>query len=188
MLTENIDNIDTNYVIISDPINNSIIPNSKYYKIIYSNNIFSLNGVFVDFHFKNSSINFKNNNIDINYKDNSILINKIKLLEKSLLDKFININKKPTYKLNDLLNTNCIKYNQIENYSVYSNNYYSDISYDNHCNNSYDNSIQNIFVNNSIDNYSNILENIVLKISGIWESNTSYGITFKFIFPKKYIL
>ena len=52
MLTENIDNIDTNYIIISDPINNSIIPNSKYYKIIYSNNLFSLNGIFVDFNLK----------------------------------------------------------------------------------------------------------------------------------------
>lgn len=180
MLTENINDIDTNYIIISDPINNSIIPNSKYYKIIYSNKIYSLNGIFINFNFKNSSINFNNNNIDINYKDNYPVINKIKSLEKSLLDKFININKKPTYKLNDLLNTNCIKYNQIENYSVYSNNINNDISHDN--------TVQNIFINNSIDNYTNILENIVLKISGVWESNTCYGITFKFIFPKKNIL
>ena len=89
MLTENIDNIDTNFIIISDPINNSIIPNSKYYKIIYSNNLFSLNGIFVNFNLKNSSIHFKNNNIDINYKDNNVLIQKIKSLERTLLDKLL---------------------------------------------------------------------------------------------------
>ena len=183
MLTESIDNIDTNYVIISDPINNSIIPNSKYYKIIYSNNLFSLNGIFVDFNLKNSSIHLKNNNIDINYKDNNILIQKIKLLERTLLDKLVNINKKPTYKLNDLLNTNCIKYNQIENSSVYCNKKQFSNFFDISCENLYD----NIYINNYNDNYYNILENIVLKISGIWESNSNYGITFKFIFPKKTI-
>lgn len=187
MLTESIDNIDTNNIIICDPINNSIIPNSKYYKIIYSNHIFSLNGIFINFNLKNCSIHLKNNNIDINYKDNNILIDKIKLLERTLLNKLININKKPTYKLNDLLNTNCIKYNQIENSSVYCNKKQSskffDISYEK----SHENSYSNIYINNYHENYYNILENIVIKISGIWESNSNYGITFKFVFPKKTI-
>lgn len=37
------------------------------------------------------------------------------------------------------------------------------------------------------DNYTNIKQHIILKISGIWESDIDYGITYKFMFLSKYI-
>ena len=35
------------------------------------------------------------------------------------------------------------------------------------------------------DNYTNIKQHIILKISGIWESDHDYGITHKFMFLSK---
>ena len=37
------------------------------------------------------------------------------------------------------------------------------------------------------DNYTNIKQNIILKISGIWESDNDFGITYKFMFLSKSI-
>ena len=45
MFAEDLENIDYNNIIICDPIKNSIIDYSSFYKIIYSNSYISYNGL-----------------------------------------------------------------------------------------------------------------------------------------------
>ena len=160
MITENIENINTNNVIVNNFINNSIIPNSKYYKIIYSNQYFTTYSLYINLNFQSIQLDLLNNNIYID--DNNInknIINKIIQIEYSILN-HNNKNKDKTinYKLKELL------YNRFIKYITKYNNI---------------NKTHNIDNTNTYIKYNN---NIVLKISGIWETNTSYGIIFKFIF------
>jgi len=53
MFAEDLENIDYNNIIICDPIKNSIIDYSSFYKIIYSNSYVSYNGVFTIFRVNN---------------------------------------------------------------------------------------------------------------------------------------
>ena len=153
MITEDIENINTNNIIINSYINNSIIPNSKYYKIIYSNEYFSTYSLYIDIKFKSIKLNLSNNTIYIDHNDeNKHIIDKISNIEHSILNRF-NKDKNINYKLNELLNNRYIKY------TLKSNN-----------------------TNFYCDSYKEYDKSIILKISGIWESNISYGIIFKFLF------
>lgn len=154
MITEDIDNINTNDIIINKCINNSIIPNSKYYKIIYSNMFFSTYSLYININFNSIKLNLNTNTIyiDNNYH-NKVIIDKISYIEHTILNRFID-KKNINYKLTELLNTRYIKY---------TNKYNNNVNLYNNC-------------------YQEYNKSIILKISGIWESNTSYGIIFKFIF------
>ena len=126
-----------------EPIKNSIIENSSFIRVIYSNELMAINGIYIKIDFDNvTKINdFSKQKITININDNLKIINYIKSIETKILEK-INIEcKKKIYKINEQLMTGYIKH--------------------------------------LIDNkYANCF---ILKISGIWESENEYGLTFKFI-------
>lgn len=163
MIAENIDNVNIYNLIISQPTANSIIPESKYYKLLYSTNYLTFYSLYVETTFKDITVNYSDNLITINQIANRDIIYKLKLLEINILKNLNLSNKKCNYKLSESLDNNIIKYvNNYENISTSDNK-------------------DNINSNTSFKN-----NNIILKISGIWESNNYYGISFKFIFP--YIL
>ena len=87
MFAEDLENIDYNNIIICDPIKNSIIDYSNFYKIIYSNSYISYNGVFTIFRVNNVTINkdkvFFNNNNN-NNDENNIVFNKLKHIEEHI--------------------------------------------------------------------------------------------------------
>jgi hypothetical protein len=163
MISENLEDLNYNNIIIYEPIKNSILNHSYFYKIIFSNHLLSLNGLFCTFELTNSSIINDKCNFDLIINDN--IIKKLQKFENYLLDKIL-INNEPKhkiYKLYDNIISGTIKFN------------YSDYCLD-----------KNSFFNNNNYNYYNNLCNnkFILKISGIWETKENIGITYKFILIK----
>jgi len=163
MFAEYLDNINYNNIIICDPIKNSVIDNSSFYKIIYSNDYISFNGIFCLFNINNISIN--KDKIFFNKDDNYYVINKLIKMEEYIT----NLCQKPKnkniiYKLKELLNNNCIKFVHNDD------------------NNKFNNNNLELFKNNS--NNSN---NFILKISGLWQTKENIGMTFKIIKVDKYL-
>jgi len=135
-LIVNINEFNKNFVYFQEPINNTVINNSTFIRLIYSNKHFMINGLYL-----------------ILDSDSNIL--KLIEIENEILSK-INNNKNPIFKLKD----------------YYYNNYY------NNYNNNYNNNNNN---NNNYNNNNNNNNNTILKISGVWETLNSYGLTYKII-------
>ena len=126
-----------------EPIKNSIIENSSFIRLIYSNELMAINGIYIKIDFDNvtKTNDFSKQKITININDNAKIINYIKSIESEILQKINIQRKRKIYKINEQLMTGYIK--------------------------------------QLIDNkYAN---SFILKISGIWESENEYGLTFKFI-------
>lgn len=151
-ICETINNFDINNIYYLDPIKNTVIENSNFIRILYSNNLFTLNGLYLytPLNKVNLIINNNKTKYNINIDDNFDIINFLKNLESNILNNSIIKNKKPYYKLNEQLSNGYLK-----------------------------------IVNNSNDNSntSKLYEEFrfILKISGIWESNIEYGLTYKIL-------
>ena len=122
MIAENLVNINTNHIIICDPIKNSVMQYSNFYKIVYSNELLSLNGLYILFNL--NIINQNKEKILFNYSNNKIYIDKIAFIEEYILN-LINSNKNRIYKITELLNNGYIKYcyNDNYNYNIFNNDY-----------------------------------------------------------------
>jgi len=133
------------YVFFNESVKNTVMDDSSFIRIIYSNKNFTLNGIYfkLAFVYDTTYDNFFKNS-----HNNQLLIF-IKKMEKSILTLY-NIDKPFSYKLNDHLSNNINKLYSDSNKNY---NYY---------------------------NYNNKL-NIILKISGIWETSSKIGLTFKLI-------
>tara|TARA_B100001093_G_C26723803_1_gene969008 strand:+ start:111 stop:581 length:471 start_codon:yes stop_codon:yes gene_type:complete len=150
-ICETIDNFDINKIFYLDPIKNTVIDNSNFIRILYSNDLLTLNGVYILLDFKNTNIINYNNRIKycIDVNINSEIINFIKNLEKNILDNSIIKDKNQLNKLGDLLGNGYIK------------------------------NINLPFYDTKLTNYNN--NKFILKISGIWESEIEYGLTYKIL-------
>lgn len=148
VVTHNQFNSDNIY--FNDPIQNTVMDNSKFIKLIYSNEHIMLNGVFLLLNIKtiNKETYFKKIKIsyDINSNINRELLTNIYKIEKNILLKY-KCSKNPRYILYDTLNTGVIK--------IFPN------------------------IDNDIYNSNN---SFILKISGIWEDDNEYGLTYKILF------
>ena len=137
-------------IIIQRKMKNNIIDDSFFYRLIYSDEYFSSNGLYILFNFTNVKIENYYNKIKCtfdNNKNNNNNINNIKNIEQTILSNFINEeNKILSNKLEE----------QLKNYNFKLFEY----------------------KNTNKKYHTNI--NIVLKISGIWSTMNEIGITFKF--------
>lgn len=153
MIAENINNFNYNNIIINEPVKNSIIIQSNFYKINYSNKYTTFNGIFILLDFQDIELS-NDNKININTTTNKQIIDKISILENNLLDF---TNKKKNFKIKEQLLSGSLKFTD----SIINYNY------------------SNFYNNNNI----NIINKnkIILKISGLWETKDTVGITYKFI-------
>lgn len=139
-----------NNILFSEKVENKVINNSDFYRIVYSDKICILSGLHLHFNLENVNIERYFNKIKCCILDskNTAILEYIKNIEKEILDKFNtpNKHKKSVNNISQQLKNNFIK--------LYTNKY---ISY---------------------GEKSSI--NLLLKISGIWESADEYGITFRF--------
>lgn len=141
-----IDKFNSNYVYFIESVKNIIINNSDFIRIIYSNEMFMLNGIFLRINLKidNSYVYFNKCKYSFSYNDNKDEIEKIILIEQNILH-MININNKvPVFRLGEQVIN--------ENIKLF-----------------YDSPQKNSEIK------------LILKISGIWESDTEYGMIYKFI-------
>tara|TARA_X000000950_G_scaffold109087_3_gene137492 strand:- start:5142 stop:5606 length:465 start_codon:yes stop_codon:yes gene_type:complete len=143
--------LDTNNIVVSERTINNIMDNAYFYRIFYSDEYMNLNGIFIYFTLTNIKIEKYFNKIKCFFLDeqNKVIIEKIKNIEKEILEKFGNFNLKkkiPTYRIEEQIDNKFIKL-------------YSDIT--------------------EMEKKQNI--QLILKISGIWEDDNKYGITFRFL-------
>ena len=160
MLADDIDNINYNNVIICDPIKNSVIQHSNFYKVIYSNKYISFNGLYILFKLEKNNSSKDYMSFDI--EQNKEIIDKLHKLECYIFS-LCNVDKHKTYKLKELLQNGYIKYN------------YNDIDLS-------PNTKNLSFMEPNSNLYTNFF---ILKISGLWETKENMGITFKIIKIKK---
>jgi hypothetical protein len=145
-LVKKIDQYDENNVFFCAPIKNNVIKNNSFFsRILYSNDLFTLNGICILVHFNDVSFEkyYSKYKCVLNVLTNKNIIDNIKTIEENILKKY-ETTKIPVFKI----------YEQIKNGNIY---FYLNI-------------------NNLKTNIS-----FILKISGIWETQTSYGLTYKFI-------
>lgn len=150
----NINNFSINNIYFLDAVKNTVMENSNFIRINYSNDIIILNGIYLSFQLKITCIDkyFSKFKCSFNTSHNEFIVNKIVNIEKNILNAFINTlnyKKKPIYKIKDHISSGNIK----------------------------------LFSNNN-----NILNDcFLLKISGIWETDNEFGITYKFVGLQKMI-
>jgi len=132
----------------TEPIQNIIMDNSQFIKIVHSNQDIMMSGIFLLVELKHITKESYFKKIKITYDTslNKNILNRIYEIENQLLQKY-NIHKKIQRKIiYDTLNNGVIK--------LFPNN-------------------ENDLINNN--------NSFILKISGIWENDTEYGLTYKLL-------
>ena len=91
-----IDNYDNNHVFFTDPIQNTVITDSDFVRIIYSNNDIVLNGIYLYISLTHIVLEQYYNKYKCVFckKINNAIISQLETLEKNILSKYIT-SKKP---------------------------------------------------------------------------------------------
>ena len=144
-IVKKIDQYNKDFIYFCDPIKNNIMADGTFIRILYSNEIFVMNGIYLMIPFQNVFIEKYYNKYRCNFDIHSHkeLIEKIKWIEESILKKMKNKNKIHVFKIYEQMRNGNIK--------VFS------------------------------DSQENIHNAFILKISGIWETDINYGVTYKFL-------
>jgi len=152
-LCVNLNDFNSEKLLINNKIRNNIITNSFFYRLYYSDNEFISNGVVIVFKLYDVSFEkyFNKNKLIFNDKKNIFNIQKLNLLENELLSALKLENKEKKYLIKEQLDNHFLKIINDRN--------------------------------NTLKNIDNC--NIIIKISGIWESKTEYGLTFRCIKTEK---
>lgn len=141
------DEYDISHIYYNEPIQNTVMNNSKFIKMIYSNEYIILNGVYLLLNFKNTAkeLYFKKIKVKYDINNNKDLLKFIFEVEENILNKYPSL-KKPKKIIYDTMITGAIK-----------------------------------LFPNDIDDLNNGKNSFILKISGIWEDQNEYGLTYKII-------
>ena len=146
-IAQNLQNYNVYNIIFGEKTLNTIMENSSFCSVYFSNDIITMNNITLYFTLNNITIEpyFNKYKCKIN-NDNECIKQRLINLERLLLNKYNNIKQK-TFKLQEQLNNNNLK----------------------------------LFSNKPINNakYSHI--NVIIKISGIWESITEIVLIYKLI-------
>jgi len=142
-----IDKFNQNNIFFYEPVKNTVMDDSNFIRIIYSNKLLTLNGLFIKikFNITNTEKYFNKFKCTYNIEDNKQIINNLVSIENNILQKY------------------CYIENKIVKHKIYDQLYSGSIK---------------LFKENSLSTICNVF---ILKISGIWETDTEYGLTYKFI-------
>lgn len=142
-LVKTIEQYDDNNLFFCEPIKNNIMNDGSFIRILYSNNVMVLNGIFLLVNLNNTTCEKYYNKFKclFNILTHKELIENLRLIEENILKKY-KTNKIPLHKIYEQ-----IKYGYIKVFS-------------------------------EIENKLN--SQFILKISGIWETQNNYGLTYKF--------
>lgn len=141
-----------NNIFFQEAIKNTIMTDSNFIRIIYSDELMMLNGVCLEFTLPIIYIDKSFNKFKCNFDKqlNHTLIQLICKAEYDILAKCSekNINKIPIYRISDQLRNGIIK-------------------------------VMNLSTNNT-NTTNNVNKKFIIKISGIWSNDLEYGLTYKF--------
>lgn len=143
--------VNKNNIYFSEPVENTIMEDSTFIKIYYSNEIMTLNGIFMDMEIKIISKDnyFKKMRYNFDIKQNNTLLQKIYNIENDILNKYNYTKSKKRNIYDSLSNGNMKLFPSIE-----------------------------INANPNIYKCEN---RFILKISGLWESKREIGLTYKIV-------
>ena len=149
-LVINADSIHKRHIFFYEQVENKVMINSVFIQTGYSNELFSLSGVYIntEFYVNRTDKYFKKIRYMFEINENNEMINSLIKIERMILDNIDRPDLAKMYKLKEQLNSSSIL----------------------------------VFENNeSVKQVNNTgIRNFILKISGVWVSETSCGITFKF--------
>lgn len=111
LITLNTNQINKKNILYSEKTKNNILNNGDFYRIYYSNNLFTTNGIYLLFNFKNIKIDKYFNKIKcmMERKSNIESIKLIQLIEHELLRSSPVKNRIPKFRIEEQLNQNFIK-------------------------------------------------------------------------------
>ena len=143
-IVNKIDQYDDTCIYFCEPIKNNIMIDGNFIKILYSTHNFTLNGVYLLITLNEITCEkyYNKYKCTFNINTNKDIIDKIKIIEESIIKKVGIKNKIPQIKIYDQMKNGNIKL-------------FTEINKQQCC--------------------------FILKISGIWETHTNYGLTYKFI-------
>ena len=138
---------DISHIYYTEPIQNIVMENSSFVKLIYSNEYVMISGMYLLLQLKiiSKESYFKKIKITYDLNSNKELLHKLYEIENQILNKYGN-SKKPRKIIYETLNGGTIK----------------------------------LFPNNETD-YIPATNSFILKISGLWENETEYGLTYKLL-------
>lgn len=142
-----IEDFNVNDIYFNKSVNNTVINNGKFTRVLYSDSLYTINSLLYLIKFVNISVeqNYNKYKCFFSYNRNKNLCDMVRNIENTILETS-EIHKTKNFCISDQLETGCIK----------------------------------LFENN----YSNKEKKFVLKISGIWETDTDCGLTYKFMLMK----
>jgi len=111
-LTINTKQFDEHNVMISDKTKNNIMSNSDFYRIYFSNDFFTLNGISITFTLYNLTVEKYFNKIKCNFEDNinnRKEVESIKNIERNILNKYNELNETKIYRIDEQLSNNFLK-------------------------------------------------------------------------------
>jgi len=145
-----------NNVIISDKSKNNVIENSFFYRMYYSNDLVSMNGIYIKFNLYDLEIEEYYNKIKCNfsrYDDrNKGIMKQLTNIEHDILKNYIQLTQNPVYTIREQLM-----------------NYYIKLFHKD--------------TNRLMGKISKLT--VILKVSGLWLTNKEHGLTFRFIIVDK---
>jgi len=162
-----LDQFQKNNIYFKPAIENNIIEDSKFVKIIYSNDLITLNSLFIYIPLINYSIEsyFKKHKYSFDIDDNKNTLDKIFTIEEHILNMYTS-NKCKKHIIKQSLSNGFLK--------IYP-NYMENQEYIHTDTDTNANANTNTNTNTNTDN----CKEFIIKISGIWETNDEYGVNYK---------
>ena len=158
-----VDDLLNRNIFFMDIVKNTVMDNSNFIRINYSNEDIVTNGIFLLFELKSTSLEryYSKYKCNFNLSDNATILNKLFNIEKQILLSYLNNEAKKNmnthkifFKLREQLKTGFLKIVNNMNAKNYN-----------------DNDIYNVNGNFKI----------LIKISGLWDNGDAIGLTYKFI-------
>jgi hypothetical protein len=106
-----------NTIFYQDKVKNTVMDNSNFLRVNYSNELFILNGIFIKFNLKIHTIekSFNKYKCLFDIKHHGELITQFSAIEKHMLDKYNSGRQTPIYRISEQLNNGFLKiFNEAE--------------------------------------------------------------------------
>ena len=110
-IVKNIEQYNEDCVYFCDPIKNNIMNSGNFIRIIYSNSLFTLNGIYISININYTSVDkyYNKYKFTFDYDTHQELIKKIQIIEEGILKKINIYNKTRQLKIYDQIKNGIIK-------------------------------------------------------------------------------
>ena len=177
-ITIDINDFNTNYIMIGNKTKNIIIDNSDFYNLQYSNELFTSNNICFYFKFMNVNIDkyYNKYKCSFNTLDNNVLYSQ------EIKNRIINTKNKSSQQIYKYLINNNNVINNIIHIEKLILDSFSSIKTPQYKikEQLLKNHFKILYKYPSIELNKEINMEVLLKISGIWVDNNNYGLTYKF--------